>query len=155
GRLAELLGRRAVERDRFARLLRYRGDMKAEFESYAPDAKEILEAFVSGINAYIHEALADHAKLPPEFKAAGFLPEEWRPEDCLNRLSAFSMTTNAKDELRNAELVRELGADTAAELRAFDPPAKLEVAPGMDLSGLSVWLLKDLRGSDELDIFPK
>lgn len=155
GRLAEVLGRRAIERDRFARLLRYRGDMKAEYESYAPDAKEILEDFVSGINAYIREALADRAKLPPEFKAAGFLPEEWRPQDCLNRLSAFSMTTNAKNELRNAELVRELGPETAAALRAFDPPAKLDVAPGLDLSDLSAGLLKDLRGSDELDIFPK
>ncbi len=43
GKLAEILGPRAVERDRFARLLRYRGDLKAEYESYAPDAKPIIE----------------------------------------------------------------------------------------------------------------
>jgi acyl-homoserine lactone acylase PvdQ len=51
GRLAEVLGPEAVDRDRFARLLRYRGDLDAEYESYAPDAKPILEAFVRGINA--------------------------------------------------------------------------------------------------------
>jgi penicillin amidase len=53
GRLAEVLGSSAMERDRYARLLRYRGDMKAEYSSYAPDAFEILQAFTDGINAYI------------------------------------------------------------------------------------------------------
>jgi len=53
GRLAEILGPSAEERDRNARLLRYRGDMDAEYKSYAPDTKEILEAFTAGINAYI------------------------------------------------------------------------------------------------------
>ena len=53
GELAEILGPEAVERDRFARLLRYRGDMNAEYAAYAPDTKPILEAFVRGINTYI------------------------------------------------------------------------------------------------------
>src|SRR5205807_1248123 len=34
GRLAEVLGPSAMERDRYARLLRYRGDMEAEYSSY-------------------------------------------------------------------------------------------------------------------------
>src|SRR6266700_4449116 len=55
GRLAEVLGPEAVARDLNARRLRYRGDMEAEFRSYAPDAKAILEAFTAGINAYIAE----------------------------------------------------------------------------------------------------
>src|SRR5499427_8558606 len=37
GRLAEILGASAVQRDINARLLRYRGDMAAEYSSYAPD----------------------------------------------------------------------------------------------------------------------
>src|ERR1700746_3037397 len=53
GRLAEVLGPGALQRDIHARLLRYRGEMKAECESYSPDTREILEAFTSGINAYI------------------------------------------------------------------------------------------------------
>src|SRR5262245_66566714 len=52
-KLAEVLGPRAVESDRFARLIRYRGDLKAEYESYAPDARQIIEAFVQGVNAQI------------------------------------------------------------------------------------------------------
>ena len=42
-----------MERDRFARLLRYRGDMKKEYESYAPDARKIIAAFVRGVNFFI------------------------------------------------------------------------------------------------------
>src|SRR4029079_5314093 len=48
GTLAEILGPAAIERDRFARLLRYRGDLNAEYASYAPDAKEIVNAFTRG-----------------------------------------------------------------------------------------------------------
>src|SRR5712664_4100715 len=50
GRLAEVLGPSALQRDVNARLLRYRGDMQAEYASYSPDTKQILEAFTSGIN---------------------------------------------------------------------------------------------------------
>src|SRR5580692_11469741 len=53
GRLAEILGAGAVERDINARRLRYRGDPDAEYSSYAPDTQSILDAFTSGINAYI------------------------------------------------------------------------------------------------------
>src|SRR5438045_6119867 len=45
GRLAEILGPPALARDVNARLLRYRGDMKAEYESYSPDTEAILTAF--------------------------------------------------------------------------------------------------------------
>ena len=48
GKLAEILGPSAIERDKFARLMRYRGDMEAEWKSYAPDAKPIIESFVRG-----------------------------------------------------------------------------------------------------------
>jgi penicillin amidase len=53
GRLAEVLGPAYVNRDRLARLFRYRGDMTAEWNSYAPDARALVTAFVSGVNAYI------------------------------------------------------------------------------------------------------
>src|SRR5579862_1594269 len=37
GRLAEILGAKFLPRDINARALRYRGDMRAEYESYSPD----------------------------------------------------------------------------------------------------------------------
>src|SRR6186997_466950 len=55
GETAEVLGEGAVEADRFARLIRYRGDLDAEWASYSPDAKKIATAFTNGINAAIDQ----------------------------------------------------------------------------------------------------
>src|SRR5436190_21600332 len=52
GELAEVLGPDAIEADTFARLLRYRGNMDAEWKSYSPDTKQIAIAFTNGINAW-------------------------------------------------------------------------------------------------------
>jgi penicillin G amidase len=149
GRLAEVLGPEAVARDLNARRLRYRGDMEAEYRSYAPDARAILEAFTAGINAYIAEIEKPGGHgLPVEFQIAGFKPEIWHAEDCLNRMAAYSMTGNAASELKHAQLVALLGADRATTLFDFDPAVKLDPSPGFDFSGLSPAVLKNLIGSD-------
>src|SRR5437016_5580941 len=130
GRLAEVLGPSAAERDRYARLLRYRGDMKAEYSSYAPDAFEILQSFTDGINAYI----GNSRTLPIEFKIAGFAPELWRPEDCLSRIAAFSVTGNATAELRNAAMLAALGPQKSHLLVRPDPDVQLDPVAGVDMS---------------------
>jgi len=155
GRLAEILGAAAVPRDINARRLRFRGDMTQEYRSYAPDTREILRAFTAGINAYI-EALerAGHPGLPVEFRLAGFTPERWKPEDCLNRLAAYAMMSNASAELLHAQLVALLGAEKASGLFRFDPDARLDPAPGVDFSGFSPALLANIVGSDKRIPFP-
>src|SRR5882672_9255469 len=156
GRLAEILGPSALLRDINARLLSYRGDMKAEYESYSPDTKQILEAFTAGINAYISNRLAPGGQgLPLEFQMAGFQPEPWVPADCLNRMAAFSMTGNAIAELEHAQAANTVGAEAASLLFDFDPPVKLDPAPAADLTGLSPGLLRNLVGSDTRIEFPK
>jgi penicillin amidase len=156
GRLAEILGPTYVKRDTSARLLRYRGDMDAEYKSYSPDTKQILEAFTSGINAYIEEIQKPGGiGLPLEFQLAGFKPEPWKPQDCLNRLAAYSVTGNGVSELHSAQLVALLGAEKAVELLELDPLVKLDPAPGIDFSGLSPALLENLVGSDVPLHFPE
>lgn len=149
GRLAEVLGPSAIQRDINARLLQYHGDWDAEYKSYAPDTKEILKAFTSGINAYIAEIQKnDWSGLPIEFQIAGFRPEPWKPEDCVNRMAAFSMTGNARQELEHAEVVALVGADKASSLFDLDPPVPLTPAKGANFAGLSPKLLENLVGSD-------
>jgi penicillin G amidase len=155
GRLAEVLGPAAVQRDIAARLLRYRGDMAAEYASYAPDTLQILQAFTAGINAYLASLRAPGGPgLPVEFRIAGFEPEPWKPEDCLNRLAAYSMMGNAGKELLHAQLVNLLGADKATGLLQLDPSVKLDPAPGTDFSGLSPALLVNVVSSDTRIPFP-
>jgi penicillin amidase len=149
GRLAEILGPSVVQRDIDARLLQYRGDWDAEYASYSSDTKEILEAFTSGINTYIAEIQKSNwSGLPVEFQIAGFHPEPWNPEDCVNRMAAFSVTGNARSELEHAEAVNLLGAKKASELFDLDPQVELDPVEGLDFSGLSKDLLRNLVGSD-------
>src|SRR5262249_8983124 len=154
GKLAEVLGPRAVERDRFARLVRYRGDLKAEYESYAPDARQIIEAFVRGVNAQI-ELSKD--RLPIEFQITGSKPEPWTPEVCLTRMAGYVMTRNASTEVLRSKLAVEFSRDmvltmvqhdlplkyakemgskaglaTVAEWIETDPPRKLELSEGLE-----------------------
>jgi penicillin amidase len=155
GRLAEVIGPSALPRDIHARQLRYRGDMRAEYESYSPDTESILRAFTDGINAEIQSlSKKDGPGLPLEFQLAGFRPEPWKPEDCLNRMAAFSMTGNAFSELRNAALVAKLGVQRASGVLDLDPPVALDPATGADLHGLNPSLLKNLIGSDVRMEFP-
>lgn len=138
GKLAEVVGSKAVERDRFARLLRYRGNMEAEWKSYAPDAQQIIEAFVRGVNAWIAET---GDRLPIEFKLAGYRPEPWTPEVCLTRMAGYVMTRNAPMEVLRAQLAHRFGTKFVDEWVEADPPRKLEIPGGLDLAGIEPRIL--------------
>jgi len=134
GRLAEVLGPAMVERDRLARLLLYRGDATLEWASYAPDAREIVGAFVQGVNARIREARSNP---PIEFTLLGFLPEPWDSTVPLQRLGALAMTDNALEEVRRAVLLTALGRARTEALLPTDPPRRLDPVPGLDLRGIT------------------
>jgi len=149
GQLAEVLGPAGVERDRYARLLRYRGDMEAEWRSYSPDTRTIVEAFVRGINAYIAQ-LGD--RLPVEFQLLHIRPQPWTPEVCLSRMAAYPMTGAAARDLLRAELVQRLGAQRAAQVLPPDPPRALQPGPGLSLDGIGAHILEGLgKASREVD----
>src|SRR5262249_26647478 len=74
GEMAEVFGPEYVEADRFARLMKYRGDMDAEWAGYSPDAKDIATAFTDGINAGI-DRFGDQP--PVEFQILGTRPKRW------------------------------------------------------------------------------
>ena len=135
GRLAEVIGPSAVQRDRFARLLKYRGDMRLEWASYAPDAREIVRAFVDGVNAYI---AAVRAHSPIEFTLLGIGPEPWGYEVPLQRMAAIAMTGNALDEVARARLVHLIGVERAEMLWPTDPPPSLDPVPGLTLDDLDL-----------------
>jgi penicillin amidase len=138
GRLAEALGPAAVERDRFARLLAYHGDAAAEWASYAPDAKEIVAAFVAGVNAYIAEVREHPERAPVEFSLLGIAPEPWTETVPLDRMAALAMTGNALSELHRAHLVSLMGAAAVEKLWPGDPPHPFDPVPGLDYTGIDI-----------------
>jgi penicillin G amidase len=143
GRLAEILGPGAVERDRFARLLAYRGDMTSEWASYGPDTREIVHAFVDGVNARIAHI---RAHPPIEFTLLESAPEPWSYEVPLQRMAALAMTGNALDEVERARLVHLLGVERTAALWPPDPARTLDPAPGLDLAGIELGALGQAYG---------
>ncbi len=141
GRLAEIAGPQEFERDRLARLLKYRGDMDAEWTSYHPDAKRIITAFVNGVNAFIKH-IADNP--PVEFKLTGVRPEPWSPDVPLLRMAGLPMTRNATGEIRLAQSVAQLGVGEANRRDAPDPWHNLRVPPGLDVSSVPAEVLQVL-----------
>lgn len=144
GETAEIFGEESIAADRFARLVRYRGDMDAEWSSYAPDAREIATSFTAGINAYI-SAVQD--RLPIEFQLAGYRPQRWQPEDVLGRMSGIIMSGNWEKEVARARLIQAVGLDKARMLAPTDPPLAFAPAPELDLGVISNEILGGYRAA--------
>ncbi len=141
GRLSEIAGPIAFERDRLARLLKYRGDLEVEWNSYHPNAKAIVTAFVSGINAFIEH---NSDNLPVEFQLTGVAPDPWTAEVPLLRMAGLPMTQNATDEIELALAVLRLGLEEADRLDAPDPPHDLKIPRGLELGQIPVEVLETL-----------
>lgn len=148
GRLAEVAGPDYVARDTFARLLAYRGDMEAEWRSYAPDARRLIEAFVRGVNAQIAYVSADPARLPIEFQLAGFRPEPWTPSTVLARMAGYIMTRNARSEVQRARLAQRVGIGRVPYLMPTDPLAPVSVPDGLVVEEITEEVLRLTAGMD-------
>lgn len=128
GKLSEALGPCHVAQDRATRLFLYRGDMRTEWLSYSTEAKDIVTAFVTGVNAYVDWAMADpEARLAPEFLALGYRPARWAPEDVV-RIRTHGLLYNVEQELARALTVRDLGPE-AEELRSVREPVSQTTGP--------------------------
>lgn len=137
GETAAWWGAEAIAGDRFARLIRYRGPIDAEWRSYAPDAEEIATAFTAGINAQLAQ-LGD--RLPIEFQVLGLKPQPWEPADVLTRMSGIVMTGNWQRELARARLLHAVGPETAARLAPTDPVVPWNLDPSVD----AAWFTADI-----------
>ncbi|MDN7671001.1 penicillin acylase family protein [Burkholderia oklahomensis] len=142
GKMAEQFGPRFAAQDRAARLFLYRGDLDAEYASYHPEAKQILQAFADGINEYVREAKADPAKMPAEFRLTGTEPGEWRPESSLIRI--YGITRNVTGEVAFARQVAAVGLQKALALNVFEPPVRQRTIPaGLDVGLIDKRILSD------------
>ena len=131
GRLAEILGPAAFERDRQTRLLMYRGPFDdKEWTSYHPHGKAIFTAFSNGVNAYITE---NASNLPVEFKLTGLKPDLWKPETPLLRIAGMG---DAAAELQLARLVARVGVKEATKQHLWDPWSEIVVPDGLDVHAI-------------------
>ena len=140
GEAAEILGAEAIAGDTFARQLRYRGDVQAEWQSYSPDTQRIATAFTQGINAAIKH---NGKRLPIEFQLLGYEPKPWQPEDVLGRMSSIVLAHNLSDEVVRSMLIAKLGLEKVRQLAPTDPIRDFAPTTGLDLQGIDRSILKN------------
>lgn len=141
GTVAQILGRRELERDIGNRLFTYRGDLTQELNWYHPHGAAIIQAFVDGINAYIARTRQHPELLTPEFKMLGITPQPWTVSSVITRFNALA--ANIGEELDIALAVRTLGAERVKDILYFEPAnPDLTLDPAIDASLLSRDILR-------------
>ncbi|UCH75385.1 MAG: penicillin acylase family protein [Rhodospirillales bacterium] len=120
GRLAEVVGRPALDADRFFRTLGLYRLAELQSRSLSADVRDILESYASGVNAWLRHRAAG---LPPEFLLFRHEPEPWRVADSLvwGRLLAFQLSTNWTTELLRAQLASRVPKSLLVDLWPVDP----------------------------------
>ncbi|MDP2496666.1 MAG: penicillin acylase family protein, partial [Candidatus Palauibacterales bacterium] len=119
GTVAEVLGPEHVERDRGARLFRYRGDLEQELDHYHPRGSEIIRAFVEGVNARVDRVRRNPELMPVELEILGIRPGHWTARDVISRHGALLGAINA--ELDYGRAVHRAGPELVKELSDFRP----------------------------------
>ncbi|WP_293900066.1 penicillin acylase family protein [Phenylobacterium sp.] len=142
GRLSASFGPAYVAQDRAARLFLYRGDMAAEWAAYDPGARESVEAFAAGVNAYVAEVRAGQRPLPVEFRLTGSQPEAWNPEDIL-RIRSHALVSNVTSEVARAQVVCAGGVPADALRRKLEPAHRLTVPKGLNPCDVPAGVLDD------------
>jgi penicillin amidase len=143
GTVAEILGERELKRDIGARLLRFRGDLRAELQHYHPRGESIINAFVNGVNARIAETERDPALLPLEFRLLGIRPGRWTPDVVISRHNA--LVSNVTQELAIGRAVAAVGESAVREAYWFQP--------GSPDLGLDPLVDSELLGADMLELY--
>ncbi len=161
GRLAEVLGARALPLDREARTLGHARAAETGAASLDPATRRLLQAYADGVNAAL-----DSGHRPFELRLLGWVPERWRPADSILavRMMGAVLAGNARTEALRARLVGRLGEARLRELwrSVGAPPAGsnawavagrhsargrplLASDPHLRFSAPSVWYLAQLE----------
>ena len=152
GTMAEIQGLKALDRDIGARLLRFRGDLDQEYRFYHPDGKEIITAFVAGINAYIHHVQEHSDLLPLEFGLLGLTPQPWTPDIVLARLGGIFL--NLETEVVIAQALQTMQPDAIRMMLHLHPGTPdLTVAEGLDVATIPSDVLKYYQAAREAVVF--
>jgi penicillin amidase len=87
GESAEVLGNAVLAQDKMFRTYGFARVAEAEVAGASKEAREQLEAYARGVNAYI--ASLDAKGLPPEFQILQYRPRPWTPADSLLIVKLF------------------------------------------------------------------
>lgn len=128
GRISEIAGDATLDEDIFIRTMgwnRIAAESLAYYESEAPEMLAIMEAYSDGVNAYINEQ-GDNISL--NYTILGLVNDKWEiePWEPLHTIAwavvmADDLGGNWSEEIERANLIKELGEGTTANLLPFYP----------------------------------
>ena len=149
GRLAEIFGAAAVPQDRFLRTVGFGRAARSAWEHMAPWAKDEVNAYVAGVNAYIEAHRG--SQLPPEFTLLRYQPEPWSGVDVVVwvKMMAWDLSANYSLELLRDDLVRSVGVERMRQLMPPPSESGLTILGG----GIAAQIIRDddRSGGDRRD----
>ncbi|HLL70774.1 MAG TPA: penicillin acylase family protein [Pyrinomonadaceae bacterium] len=107
GELAEIFGRPLLEEDKRRRTLGFGALSETLVARISPQSRAALEAYASGVNAYIESRDGSKEKpLPVEFQIINYKPRAWRPADSLviGKILAETLSTTWPTDISRAML---------------------------------------------------
>lgn len=117
GRLAEVVGPKALDYDRYHRRMGmvYGAENTLKECMKDPQVKAMLEAYCEGVNAYIHALPSKY--YPIEFKLLDYAPEDYTPLDCALVLKLMSETlAGGSDDFQLTNTLHRFGPKVTNEL---------------------------------------
>jgi len=117
GRLSEVVGKKAIELDKYQRRMGmvFGAENSLEGMMADPHSKEMILAYTAGINAYIHSLPG--SKYPVEYKILDFKPEDWTPIKCALLLKQMSaVLAMGSDEFYMTNIRKHFGTEVVKNL---------------------------------------
>ena len=121
GRLSEMFGKDQVSTDAFLRTLGWRRIAEQEVELLSDRSRRILDAYASGVNAYLAEHRGDRLSL--EYAVLGlqnpdYQPEPWAPADSVAWIKALAwdLRSNMDEEVYRAIMSGSVGVEQTERL---------------------------------------
>lgn len=115
GRVAEILGNRASDLDRFMRTLGLYHAAENSLRALSGETRQALQSYARGVNQYLDNR---EEPLPLEFQLTLHEPEPWQPADSVvwTKTMALILSGNYRKELLLAQLLSRLAPEQVMEL---------------------------------------
>ncbi|MGZ9583121.1 penicillin acylase family protein [Paenibacillus marinisediminis] len=117
GQLSEVVGEKAIDRDKFFLTFGLRRAAEASWNAYSQQSQQVLEWYAQGVNSYMNHAKETGA-LPIEFTILGYGPTEWTAIDSLTigKFMAYDLSDSWEGQAFRYHMVQELAPEKAQSL---------------------------------------
>ncbi|MEP0862093.1 MAG: penicillin acylase family protein [Ignavibacterium sp.] len=128
GRLAEILGEKALPFDRMFRTVGIKRTILENYSNYDPQVIKILQAYSHGVNHYIEQ---NKGKYSIEFDVLGYQPEKWKPLHSLIiiRMMGWELNLSWWVDFTYTELLEKFGKDKLLEILPDISESNLQKIP--------------------------